>query len=115
MGISSVPVGWEDNQGEPGCAYLLAECDGRRICGAPRRAVSPSRKAASPYCPEHHALCHAAYGSEAEADRLREVEAIAKVVGGRRSRRNRDIVGPSRRFLKRLEEAARGFSRANRS
>jgi hypothetical protein len=112
MGISSVPVGWEDDQDESGCAYLLDECDGRRSCGAPRKAVAPSRKAASPYCPEHHALCHAAYGSEAEADRLREVEAIAKVVGGRRSR---DTAGPSRRFLKRLEEAARGSSWPDRS
>jgi hypothetical protein len=110
MGISSVPVGWDDDQHESGCAYLLDECDGRRICGAPRKAVSPSRKEASPYCPEHHALCHAAYGSEAEADRLREVEAIAKVVGGRRSR---EIAGPSRRFLKRLEDAARVSLRPN--
>ena len=112
MVISSVPVGWEDDQDEPGCAYLLDEWDGRRVCGAPRKAVAPSRKAASPYCPEHHALCHAAYGSEAEADRLREVEALAKVVGGRRSRAS---LGPSRRFLKRLEQAARGFSRRHRS
>jgi len=108
MRISSVPVGWEDDHDDPGCAYILDDCKGRRICGAPRKAVSPSRRAASPYCPEHHALCHATYGSEAEADRLREVEALAKVVGGRRSR---DSVGPSRRFLKRLEQAARGFSR----
>src|SRR5580693_2661335 len=100
MGISSVPVGWEDDQDEPGCAFLLDECDGRRICGAPRKAVSPSLKAASPYCPEHHALCHVAYGSAAETDHLRAVEAIAKAVGGRRSR---DTLGPSRRFLKRLE------------
>jgi hypothetical protein len=110
MGILSVPVGWEDAEEDSGCAYILDECNGRRICGAPRKGISLSRKAASPYCQEHHALCHAAYGSEAEADRLREVEAIAKVVGGRRSR---DTAGPSRRFLKRLEEAARGFSRAN--
>jgi len=105
MGISSVPVGWDEDKDEPGCAYLLDECDGPRICGAPRKLVSPSRNGASPYCPEHHALCHAANGSEAEADRLREVEAIAKVVGGRRGH---DTIGPSRRFLKRLEEAARG-------
>jgi hypothetical protein len=112
MGISSMPVGWEDDQDESGCAYLVDESDGRRICGAPRKAVAPSRTAASPYCPEHHALCHVAYGSEAEADRLHEVEAIAKVVGGRRSR---DTVGPSRRFLRRLEEAARGSSWPTRS
>ena len=108
MGISLGPVGWDEDRDESGCMYLLDESDDRRICGAPRKATSP-------YCPEHHSLCHVAYGSEAEADRLREVEAIAKVVGGRRSRRSRDIVGPSRRFLKRLEEAARGFSQANRS
>jgi hypothetical protein len=112
MGISSVPVGWEDEQVEPGCAYLLDECDGRRTCGAARKVVSPSGKKASPYCPEHHALCHVAYGSEAEAGRLREVEAIAKAVGGRRSH---DTAGPSRRFLKRVEQAVRGFSRSNRS
>ena len=105
MGISLVPVGWNEDRDESGCMYLLDESDGRRICGAPP-------KAASPYCPVHHSLCHAAYGSEAEADRLREVEAIAKVVGGRRSR---DAVGPSRQFLKRLEEAAGGLSRPNRS
>jgi hypothetical protein len=105
MRISSVPVGWEDDQDDPGCAYILDECQARRICGAPRKATSP-------YCREHHALCHAAYGSEAEADRLREVEALAKVVGGRRSR---DSDGPSRQFLKRVEQAASGFSRTNRS
>ena len=100
MGVSLVPVGWEEDQDESGCSYLL---DTRRICGAPR-------KAASPYCTEHHSLCHAAYGSEAEADRLREVEAIAKVVGGRRSR---GTAGPSRRFLRRIEQAARGSSWPN--
>ena len=102
MGVSLVPVGWEEDQDESGCSYLL---DARGICGAPR-------KAASPYCTAHHSLCHAAYGSEAEADRLREVEAIAKVVGGRRSR---DSAGPSRRFLRRIEQAARGSSWPNRS
>ena len=112
MRISSVPVGWEDDQDDPGCAYILDECGGRRNCGAPRKAVSASQKAASPYCPEHHLLCHVAYGSEAEADHLREVEAIAKVVGGRRSRYS---VRPSGQFLKRLEQAARGFSRRHRS
>jgi len=105
MGISTVPVGWEDDEDESGCAYIFGECDSRRICGVPRKAVSP-------YCPEHHALCHVAYGSEAEANRLAEVEAIAKVVGGRRGR---STVGPSRQFLTRLEYAARGFSRPRRS
>jgi len=107
MGNSPVPVGWEDEQDDAGCAYILDECDGRRICGAPRKVASPLRKALSPYCPSHHALCHVSYGSAAEAGRLREVEAIAKVVGGRRGR---DTSGPSRRFLKRLEQAARDVS-----
>jgi hypothetical protein len=111
MRISTVPVGWEEDEDDPGCAYLLDEGDGRRICGAVRK-TSPLRKAVSPYCPEHHALCHVAYGSEAEANRLAEVEAIAKAVGGRRSRY---AVGPSGRFLKRLEQTARGFSRPHRS
>ena len=105
MGISTVPVGWEDVRDEAGCAYILDECESGRICGAPRKAVSP-------YCPEHHVLCHVAYGSEAEADHLREVEAIAKVVGGRRSRYS---VRPSGQFLKRLEQAARSFSRPSSS
>ena len=101
MKISSVPVGWDDQEESLGCAYILDEFDDRRICGAPRWGVSA-------YCPPHHALCHVSYGSAAEADRLREVEALAKVVGGRRSR---DALGPSREFLKRLEQAARDFSR----
>jgi hypothetical protein len=105
MGISTVPVGWEDVQDELECVYILGECESWHHCGAPR-------KAASPYCPKHHALCHVAYGSEAEAERMREVEAIAKVVGGRRSRYS---VKPSGQFLKRIEQAARGFSRPNGS
>ena len=80
-------------EGRDGCAYLIEDAGSYRVCGAPRRPVSS-------YCPKHHALCHLAYGSAAEANRIREVEAIASAVGGRRSR-NRG--GPSRQFLKRLE------------
>ena len=100
-----VPVGWEDQQDDPGCAYILAEgeSDGRSCCGA-------SCREASAYCPEHHALCHVANGSAGEADRLREVEAIAKAIGGRRGH---DGTGPSRRFLRRVERASRRFSREN--
>jgi len=101
MKISSVPVGWEDQKEDLGCAYILDEFDGRRICGASCWGVSS-------YCPPHHALCHVSYGSAAEAYRLREVEALAKVVGGRRSR---ETPGPSREFLKRLEQAALDFTR----
>jgi hypothetical protein len=88
---------WSDDEIEMGCAYILDEGDARQICGIPRRP-------ASPYCLRHHALCHVAYGSAGEADCLREVEALAKAVGGRRSRAGG---GPSRQFLKRLERVAR--------
>jgi CCCH zinc finger in TRM13 protein len=79
-----------------GCAFIVEESDSRRNCGE-------SRRPGSSYCPEHHVLCHLAYGSAAEADRLREVEAIASAVAGRRSRYRS---GPSRQFLRRLERTA---------
>ena len=88
---------WEIEEDEPGCAYILDDCGVGRACGAPRRHSSS-------YCPTHHALCHVSYGSPAEANHLRRVEALASAVGGRRSREGG---GPSRRFLRRLERAAR--------
>jgi hypothetical protein len=112
MTISRAPAGWEDKECDPGCAYIHDDGDRRWTCGAPRKVISQSRKQVSPYCHEHHALCRVPYGSEAEAGRLREVEALAEVVGGRRGR---DAVGPSRRFLRRLEQAARVISRPDRS
>jgi hypothetical protein len=84
---------FEDDEG---CVYIIDKSGIHRFCGA-------SRRPASSYCPEHHALCHLAYGSVAEAERLREVEAIASAVAGRRSR-NRS--GPSTHFLRRLERTA---------
>jgi hypothetical protein len=83
-----------------GCAYLSGEDGARRNCGAPRRLGSP-------YCPDHHTLCHVPCGTREEIKHLREVEALANAVGGRRAR---DGGGPSRRFLRRLEHAVRGFS-----
>jgi hypothetical protein len=80
-----------------GCAYILGESDVRQICGIPCRP-------ASPYCPQHHVLCHIDPGSAGEADCLREVEARAKAVGGPPQRAGG---GPSRQFLKRLERVAR--------
>ncbi|HKM74691.1 MAG TPA: hypothetical protein VJX94_32315 [Stellaceae bacterium] len=93
---------WEADEEDLGCAYILDECGDRRICGAPCYGA-PGRPV-SAYCPHHHALCHIASGSKAEVHRLREVEALASAVGGRRGR---DDNGPSRQFLKRLEHAAR--------
>ncbi len=85
---------------DDGCAYIEEEGGAWRACGAPRRAQSS-------YCAEHHARCHVPSGSTAEMHRLREVEALAKAVGGRRGR-NRAT--PPRRFLERLEEAVRDLS-----
>jgi len=80
-----------------GCAYIVDEPDGRRACAAERQPYSS-------YCPHHHSLCHIACGSKAETDRLREVEALASAVGGRRARQRAE---PTRQFLKRLEQAVR--------
>src|SRR5580693_2034079 len=87
----------EDLEKDGGCAYIVDESGSRRSCGATRR---PS----SSYCPHHHSVCHIACGSEAETDRLREVEALASAVGGRRARQRAE---PTRQFLKRLEQALR--------
>jgi hypothetical protein len=87
----------EDLEKDVGCAYITDESDAQRACGAPRR---PS----SSYCPQHHSLCHIVFGSKAETDRLREVEALASAVGGRRARQRTE---PTRQFLKRLEQALR--------
>ena len=82
---------------DSGCVYLLSGND--RFCDSPRRRGSP-------YCPRHHALCHIRSGTNEEMTRLREVEALANAVGGRRAR---DASEPPGRFLRRLERAARDF------
>ena len=94
-------VAIEDLEKDGGCAYIIDESGGgRRSCGAIRRLSSS-------YCPHHHSLCHIVCGSKAETDRLREVEALASAVGGRRARQRAE---PTRQFLKRLEQAVReGF------
>src|ERR1700730_14827490 len=56
-----------DDEIDTGCTFILGEGDVRQICGTPC-------KPASPYCRRHHALCHVAYGSAGESNRLREVE-----------------------------------------
>src|SRR5260370_18440971 len=86
-----------DLEKDVGCAYIGDESGGRRACGATRR---PS----SSYCQHHHSLCHIICGSKAETDRLREVDALASAVGGRRARQR---AAPTRQFLKRLEQTVR--------
>lgn len=87
-----------DGSGEGGCAFIG---EGARPCGAP-----PQPRSA--YCPDHHALCHLAGGTRAERRRLQEEEALARVVGGRRSRSGRE---PPERFLRRVERVTHDFLR----
>lgn len=90
----------EHHREPAGCAFIFGDNGSRRSCGQPRRSGSS-------YCVEHHALCHVTSGTGEEVRRLREVEALASAVGGRRSR---DCGGPSRQFLRRLESVARDSS-----
>jgi hypothetical protein len=81
-----------------GCAFIL---DGGGRCGELRRQGSV-------YCTHHHAVCHVSGGSSGERRRLKETEALASAVGGRRGKSARV---PSDRFLRRLENVARGLAR----
>lgn len=95
-----------DCEPDEGCAFPLETGPAHKTCGAPCRAGSV-------YCAEHHALCHVQSGSAAERRRLRETEALAAAVGGRRGP---IAMRPSERSLRRLERAARGhLLRPNRS
>ena len=95
-----------------GCAFI-PNVDGaiRRL--KPRTYCGASRRPGSPYCQRHHVLCHVAGGSSGERRRLRETEALATAVGGTRGGPAERI--PPDRFLRRLEEIARAFSRPERS
>src|ERR1700730_4700014 len=95
-----LPSEGEDLKDNVGSADVLDEPNGPRSCGAPRRL-------ASSYCPSHHAIFYIVSGSRAEVKRLQEVEPRASAVGGRRARQ---AAGPSRKFLKRLEQVVRGDS-----
>jgi hypothetical protein len=88
-----------NDQDDLGCAYLIGGEKTAKNCALPRRPRSS-------YCHEHHALCHLACGTSEEADRLREVETLARAVGGRQGWHGS---GPSRPFLERLESAVRDF------
>jgi hypothetical protein len=83
-----------EHRDDEGCAYPLED---RGSCGAARRDGSP-------YCPRHHALCYIRHGSAAETRRLRRLDALAQLVGGRRTR---DQGEPPRQFLERLERLER--------
>jgi hypothetical protein len=89
----------EDADG--GCAFILdGGAAGLRVCRVPCRPGSP-------YCREHHALCHLPPGSTAERRQLREIEALADAVGGRQGRPARS---PPAALLRRLTRLERIFS-----
>ena len=97
-----------DPDAEYGCAFVLRGGDGPpggAFCEAPRRPGSA-------YCPQHHALCHLPSDSVAERQRLREIEALAEAVGGKRGRPTRT---PPPRLLRRLDRIARAASSPDRS
>jgi hypothetical protein len=75
MGDSSIV--WEEDLPEDRCRYILAS---KKPCAAPRAQGSPS------YCAQHHRLCYLT-PEQAEA-RKREIEALARVVGGRLAARS---------------------------
>jgi hypothetical protein len=83
------------------CAYIVGGIDSAPdFCGA---VCQPD----SPYCPKHHARCHLPEGSAAERQRLREIEALAAAVGGKRGRAARR---PPLRLLRRLDRVVRDVS-----
>jgi hypothetical protein len=106
---SETPTAREAAQGNRenggGCAFVLDGAAGDpghgpgcvSSCNAPRQPGSP-------YCPRHHAFCHLPNGSAAERQMLREIEALAKAVGGTQGRAARY---PTARLLRRLDRLAR--------
>jgi hypothetical protein len=82
--------------GARGCAFVV---DDQTQCGAQLRAGSS-------YCEAHHALCHVQRGSKAERERLREVDRIGAMVGGR-SHDHRGDRGMTAAFVRRLEAVQR--------
>lgn len=77
-----------------GCAFIL---ELGMVCGA---ALRP----ASPYCASHHVLCHLVVGGKREAAALLKIAALAGRIGGRSAGNG---LGPSARFLRRLEARTR--------
>jgi hypothetical protein len=106
-----MPRGRESSQGngadDGGCAFVLDGID--RFSGCVNFCNEP-RQPGSAYCPGHHASCHLANGSDAERQQLREIEALAKAVGGKQGRAARHPPTP---LLRRLDRVARASSRPN--
>lgn len=98
MPLAALPAG--PTAIEEGCAFIIDGTTG----GGTNGACGARRRPDSAYCPAHHAMCHIAGGSPGERRALREIEALAAAVGGRRGQSARQ---PSAKTLQRLERAAR--------
>ena len=92
----SIAGGDGAQEGEDGCCFIG---DDETVCGTDRRTGSP-------YCPEHHALCHIPRGGPEAGQARRDVAALAKAVGGRQGDRARQ---PPDDFLKKLDRVTRRF------
>jgi hypothetical protein len=94
-----------DRQEGGGCVFVLDGADAvpprSGFCDAPRQPGSS-------YCARHHARCHLPSGSAAERRQLCEIEALARVVGGKQGR---EASQPPDRLLRRLDRVARAVSR----
>jgi hypothetical protein len=102
--------GQEGNRADDGgCAFVL---DGVGRCSGLVNFCNEPRQPGSAYCPRHHASCYLANGSDAERRQLREIEALAKAVGGKQGRAARSPPAP---LLRRLDRVARVLSRAKGS
>jgi hypothetical protein len=109
-GVWGEAVGSVMGQPDDGCAFILG--DGGEQGSGPRVVCGQPRRPASPYCADHHALCHIAEGSGAERRQLKTAEALAKAVGGRRGKPGRV---PPDWLLRRWEKLARDALRPSRS
>src|SRR5260370_18133009 len=84
-----------------GCAFVVDDTDpfpgGVKFCDAPRASGSA-------YCPRHQALCHLPKDSAAERRELREIEALAEAIGGKRGREARQAPDRPLRRLRHISQ-----------
>jgi hypothetical protein len=102
---SAAPLTDAEPEPDGGCAYVL-DGDAGAIAGQTRCAAP--RRPGSAYCHAHHALCHLPSESLAELRKLKEIEALAKAVGGRSGRPGQR---PPPGFLQRMDRISRAALR----
>ncbi len=98
-----------DRHDQSGCAFVL---DGADADPARARFCDMPPQPGSAYCPHHHSRCRLPGGSTAERQELREIEALARAVGGTQGRAARR---PPPGLLRRLDSAVRAAACLNRS